>query len=105
MVQTNPSITTEDLLNLSREEKKTLLSIALALKYRKRAYVTFTEIYDEFKEIHGKASIKNLENNMQLLEDKGLIVVRGLKRIGLNVPTTKLIPFLEKLIERIKETY
>ena len=102
---TSPTITNEDLMNLNDTERNVLLAVALALKSKKEAYVSFTEVYSEFKEIYSKPNLEKLENNLQSLEDKGVIVVRGFKRIGLNVPTERLIPFLERLIERIKETY
>jgi len=103
--QLNPYITTEELLLLSDKEKLILLALAYQLRKSGEPYTSFTELYDEYKDVcevygHGY-NIRSFENHLQSLIDKGIIELKGVKRVGINVPTTRLIPFLERIIENL----
>ena len=107
----NPYITSEDLYTLSEAERLALLALAYILRRKSVAYASFTEIFDEFKlvqeEYLGKTKyrIKAFENAIQTMQDKGIIVFMGVKRLGINAPTDRLIPFLERIIESLSNQF
>jgi len=98
-----PGLTSEDLNLLDKVEMIGLLSVAYALKLKGETYVGFldiSKIYDETCKNYGlRPNIRTLENTIQKLYDLGFITVKGVKRIGVNMPLDKLIYFLEKKLE------
>ncbi len=106
--QLEPSLTSEDIMNLNRNEKIVLLSIAQVLKTKNLAYADLEDIYDMVKEnckFFGVRvlSRRSYNNSIQSLYGKGIIDLRGLK-IGIsNVPVEKLVTFLDYVINRLKQ--
>ncbi len=104
--ETHWSISTEELMNLPKNEKVVLLSIARALKNRRTAYVPLSKIREAYnivcEEYHLKRK-REIEEEVQDLCDRGIIDIKSLRKIGVNVETKKLVNFLENLINRLKK--
>lgn len=104
---TSPIITEEDILYLPDTGKIVLLSIARALRKKRNPYIRFDEIVDELEEVKKEFKIKSLAlkdvvKNVQDLEYRGIIEVKGLTEIGITrVPVEKLNNFLDMLIKRL----
>jgi len=100
------SITTEDLMSLTRDEIYILLATAIALKSKRNAYVSIEDIYDEYASLCEQYQIrlKNRRKFIEVLEslsNKGMIDIRSITKISINVPVEKLEKFLDALINRL----
>ena len=107
--QLEPSITSEDILTLNSNEKIVLLSVAQALKSSNSAYVDLEDVWEETRETYRyyrtrALSRRSFNEAIQMLYNKGIIGLKGLK-IGIsNVPIEKLSAFLDFIINRLKES-
>ena len=88
-------------------KRQVLLSIARALRKKRNPYIRFDEIVDELEEVKKEFKVKSLPlrdivKNVQDLEYRGIIEVKGLTEIGITrVPVEKLNNFLDMLIKRL----
>lgn len=101
----HPAITTDDILNLPDIEKYILLSVAKALKNRRTSYVSLKDVMNEYKAVceeHKIKPVKDLEEYIQDLYDRGIVDIKLLKIGILGIPTEDLIQYLDDLIERVK---
>ncbi|MCD6458036.1 MAG: hypothetical protein DRJ44_01505 [Thermoprotei archaeon] len=106
--QLEPHITSEDIMNLNSNEKILLLTVAEELKARKTAYVDLEDVWErhfEICEYYGfkKFSRREFNQTIQMLYNKGLLDLKGLKIGVSNVPVEKLVGFLDYIINRLKE--
>ncbi len=107
LAQLNPTITSEDLSSLSDHERLALLAVAYALRESKSPYVSFTDVAAHYKSICEERGVRRLglrtlEDVLQRLSDRGIVQVRGIKRIGIaEASLDRLIPMLDGLISRI----
>jgi cell division control protein 6 len=100
------AITSEDILSLPDKEKIVLLSVARILRNRRSPYISFKDIREDYgiilEEFQMKP-IRDLEDCVQDLLDRGIIDFKSITRIGITgVPTENLIKYLDNLIERVK---
>jgi len=103
--QLNPKITSEDLMNLSEEAKLVLLALARALKTKRTPYVKLREVREMCEIVCEEKShpyIRDFEEHLQDLADRGIVEIRSLTKIGIvGTPAEKLDAFLSSIIERL----
>lgn len=106
--QLEPSLTSEDIMNLNRNERIVLLSIAQTLKMNNISYADLEDVYAVLRDNCRYYKIKVLSrrsynNAVQSLYNKGIIDLKGLK-IGIsNVPVEKLVKFLDYIINMLRQ--
>jgi|GEM_PF-6744929 len=93
-------------MNLTRDEIYILLATAIALKSKRNAYVSIEDIYDEYASFceQYQTRLKNKRKFIEVLEllsNKGMIDIRSITKISINVPVEKLEKFLDALINRL----
>ncbi len=104
---TTPSITQEDIELLSPELKLALLSVTRALMMEKENYTSLDKIVKMQREICSEMGVKEMDLSefikaIQELDDRGLIDVKGVARIGISgAPLHNLDDFLTYLISRL----
>ena len=103
----SPYVSREDIINLTKSEKLALLALAYALKGSSEGYVSFTDVVEMYEDVCREfrvynCNIKKLERALQNLISKAIVVTSGL-RLTINVPTDKLIGFVENLIDQISQ--
>lgn len=104
---TSPSITQEDLTLLDTGLKIALLSVARALKADGEPYTSLDRIIEMQKEVCKEINVSEYELKdfirfLQELEDRGLIEVKGVAKIGISgAPVQNLNDFLTYLIKRL----
>jgi archaeal cell division control protein 6 len=95
--QTHPSVTTEEIEELSRNHIVSLIAVVRALKSRKRQYVELKDVRLYAMELAEQLGIKKLdvEDYLDDLKTRRLIEMRSLKEIGLHgASLTELEPVL-----------
>ncbi len=104
--QTAPSLTTEDLLELSDKEKIVLLAVARSLRSKERPYASLREIRENVNVVCEELGVKpigNVEEHLQDLVDRRIIDLKSLTQIGISgVPIEDLDRFLDALVKRIR---
>ncbi|MEM0123032.1 MAG: AAA family ATPase [Conexivisphaerales archaeon] len=104
---TSPFITREDLELLSPELKVVLLSVARALKIESEGYTSLDKIVEMHKEVCNTMHIREIElkefiKALQELDDRGLIDVKGVAKIGISgAPIHNLDDFLTYIMSRL----
>lgn len=104
---TSPSITQEDLTLLDVDLKITLLSVVRALKMDGEAYTSLDRIVEMQREVCSEINVsayelKDFIRYLQELDDRGLIDVKGVAKIGISgAPVHNLNDFLTYLIKRL----
>jgi len=104
---TSPSITQEDLTLLDIGLKIALLSVVRALKTDGEAYTSLDRIVEMQREVCREINasayeLKDFIRYMQELDDRGLIDVKGVAKIGISgAPVHNLNDFLTYLIKRL----
>ncbi|MCP8310637.1 MAG: AAA family ATPase [Candidatus Methylarchaceae archaeon HK01M] len=102
----HPSITDEDIINLSYKGKIVLLAIARALRSAKSPYVSLRDIRSMCSLVCEERKLKaidEIEEHVQDLADRDIVDIKSLMSIGISkVSTEDLERFLEGLIERIR---
>lgn len=97
----HPSISSETISSLSQTGKLILLGLARALKASKTPYISLKEAreyYNVVCEEYGVKPTTDFEGNLQDLIDTGLVDMKSLKSIGLNVSAESLDLFLKSVI-------
>jgi len=101
-----PSVTSEDVENLTVKGKVTLLSLVRALKMSSKPYVKLSDIAKASKlacEEFGVPPIDNLDEQLDDLSARGIVDVKSLTQIGISgVPAQQLTLFLEALMHRLE---
>ncbi len=104
---TSPSITQEDLTLLDIDLKIALLSVVRALKTDGETYTSLDRIVEMQREVCSEINarayeLKDFIRYMQELDDRGLIDVKGVAKIGISgAPVQNLNDFLTYLIKRL----
>ena len=100
--QIHPSLTTEEIEQLSRPHLLSLVALVRALKSRKKPYVELKEIRIQAEELAGKYGTKkfDVEDCLDDLRARRLVDVRSLREIGLQgASLSELEPFLMSKIK------
>ena len=103
--ETHPFITSEDILGISENGKLILLALTRALEANRTAYVSLREIREfyhlvcEEENVH---PVEEVEEEIQDLIDRGIVVMKSLTQFGITGVTAKdLDRFLTGLREKI----
>lgn len=101
--QTNPSITTEEIDQLSKNHLVSLIAVVRALKSKKKQYVELKDIRLHASEIAEQAGIKKMdvEDYLDDLKARRMIEMRSLKEIGLH--GASLAELEPALMARVKQ--
>jgi len=104
--ETYHPITSEDIQNLSVTEKHVLLGIVRSLKTEGSPYVSLNDIrtsVDMVCEEHNIRKMENIEDHVQSLNNKGIIEVKSLTKIGMSgLSAEDLSKYLDNLIEKVE---
>jgi len=104
--QLHHSITTEDILHLGDKGRLVLLSLARALRSSKAAYVGLREVRETCEllcEELNRPRVKDVEEQLQDLSDRGIVDIRSLTRVGISgVAVETLDRFLDGLVKRLE---
>jgi cell division control protein 6 len=101
--QIHPSITTEDMEELSKNQIFTLIALVRALRAKKKQYVELKEIRSYASELIEEFKLKKLdiEDYLHDLQVRKIIEIRSLKEIGIQgASLQELEPILHKQIKR-----
>jgi cell division control protein 6 len=84
--QIHPSITTEEVEELSKSQILTLMALVRALRIKKKQYVELKEIRLHMSELSEEFKLKKLEieDNLHDLQLRKIIEIRSLKEIGIH---------------------
>jgi cell division control protein 6 len=99
--QIHPSITTEEVEELSKSQIFTLMALVRALRIKKRQYVELKEIRLRMSELSEEFKLKKLdiEDSLYDLQLRKIIEIRSLKEIGIHgASLQELEPILQKQI-------
>jgi cell division control protein 6 len=100
--QIHPSITTEDMEELSKNQIFTLIALVRALRAKKKQYVELKEIRSYASELIEEFKLKKLdiEDHLHDLQVRKIIEIRSLKEIGIQgASLQELEPILHKQIK------
>ncbi len=106
LMQLEPTITSEDIVNLDDNEKIVLLSISYCLRRASEPYVSIDDVWEEYikviKELGWeKPSRRNFHRLIESIHFKGIIDFKGLN-VGISkIPVKKLSGFLSLIIDRL----
>ena len=107
--QIHPSITTEEMEELSKNQILTLMALVRALRIKKKQYVELKEIRSHALELIEEFKLKKLdiEDYLHDLQVRKIIEIRSLKEIGIQgASLQELEPMLHKQIKHdVKNDY
>jgi archaeal cell division control protein 6 len=101
--QIHPSITTEEVEELSKSQILTLMALVRALRIKKKQYVELKEIRLRMSELSEEFKLKkfDIEDSLHDLQLRKIIEIRSLKEIGIHgASLQELEPILQKQIRR-----
>ena len=101
--QIHPSITTEEVEELSKSQILTLMALVRALRIKKKQYVELKEIRLRMSELSEEFKLKKLdiEDSLHDLQLRKIVEIRSLKEIGIHgASLQELEPILQKQIRR-----
>jgi archaeal cell division control protein 6 len=101
--QINPSITTEEVEELSKSQIFTLMALVRALRIKKKQYVELKEIRLHMSELSEEFKLKKLdiEDSLHDLQLRKMIEIKSLKEIGIHgASLQELEPILQRQIKR-----
>lgn len=101
--ETNPTVTTEDILNLDETKKIVLLALVRVLKTSNHAYATLRDIRESYlivcEELNTKPMVR-FEEQVQDLVNRGIIEMKSLTEIGVSAGSVSDIErFLNNLLK------
>jgi cell division control protein 6 len=103
----NPTITSEDIMNLDRDGKLILLALVRGLKTSKSAYVSLRDLrkfYNIICEEYNIKPVEDFEEHVQDLIYRGIIDMKSLTEIGISGATlVDLERFLNNLLKQLEE--
>jgi len=104
--QTNPDITTQDILDLDETEKLVLLGLVRSLQSQKAPYVSLNDIREGYQVVCEEYELKptkEIEDSVQDLWDRGIVDMKSLTEFGISGVSTKdLENFLNGITERLR---
>jgi len=104
--QTHPTITTQDILDLDETEKLVLLGLARSLKSQNTPYVSLSNIREGYLvvcEEYEVKPVKQIEESVQDLCDRGIVDMKSLTEFGISGVSAKdLESFLNGITQRVR---
>ena len=105
--ETNPTITTEDILSLDDNSRLILLALIRTLQFKKSAYVglrDFRETYQIVCEEFNVKPVKEFEEYVQDLIYRGIIDMKSLTELGFSgASLIDIEKFLNSLMQRLRQ--
>jgi cell division control protein 6 len=102
--ETNPSITTEDILDLDENLRLTLLGLARILRFQKTSYARLRDILQSYKMACEEYNITPKDEIDEYIEDlaiRGLVDIESLTKIGISGGSAEDVErFLEQVMKR-----
>ncbi len=104
--ETNPTITSEDIINLEKNGRLVLLALARSLRASKSAYVGLREIRKTYEIACEELNVKSTEKFEEILQDlifRGIVEMKSLTELGISgASVIDLEKFLTNLMERLR---
>ncbi|MEM3173900.1 MAG: AAA family ATPase [Candidatus Bathyarchaeia archaeon] len=102
----NPTITTEDIMNLDRDGRLILLALVRGLKANRSAYIGLRDLkrfYNIVCEEYGVKPVEDFEEHVQDLIYRGIVDMKSLMEIGISGATlVDLERFLNNLLRQLE---
>jgi cell division control protein 6 len=104
--QTHPTITTQDIISLGGTEKLVLLGLVRSLKSENTPYISLSKIreaYEVICEEYKVKPVKEIEEPVQDLFDRGIVDMKSLTEFGVSGVSAKdLENFLSGITQRLR---
>jgi cell division control protein 6 len=104
--ETNPTITSEDIMNLNENGRLILLALVRSLRAEKSAYVGLREIRKSYELVCEELNVKRIERFEETIQDlayRGIIEMKSLTELGVTgASVIDLEKFLNNLTQRLK---
>jgi len=105
--ETNPTITTEDIISLNEDDKLILLALVRSLQSSESAYVGLRELRENYGVICEEFNVQpveTFEEHVQGLIYRGIVDMKSLTDLGISgASLVDLEKFLNNLIERLRQ--
>ncbi len=105
--ETNPTITSEDIMNLDENGRLVLLALVRSLRASRSAYVGLREIRKSYEVVCEEFKVKpseKFEENVQDLVYRGIIDMKSLTELGISgASLVDLEKFLNNLTQRLRQ--
>ncbi len=105
--ETNPTITSEDILNLDQNGRLVLLALVRSLRADKTAYVGLREVRKSYELACEELNVKPVERFEEIIQDlvfRGIIDMKSLTELGVTgASVIDLEKFLNNLTQRLGE--
>ncbi len=105
--ETNPTITSEDILNLDKNGRLVLLALVRSLRADKTAYVGLREVRKSYELACEELNVKPVERFEEIIQDlvfRGIIDMKSLTELGVTgASVIDLEKFLNNLTQRLGE--
>jgi cell division control protein 6 len=105
--ETNPTITSEDIMNLDENGRLILLSLVRSLRVNKSAYVGLRDIRESYGVVCEEFNVKPIgkfEEHLQDLVYRSIVDMKSLTELGISgASLTDLEKFLSNLIRRLRQ--
>lgn len=102
-----PTITSEDISELSKKLLYTLFAVAKTLKNLQIPYVHFNDIKSTYEVICEVNNVKPVRDLFEALDDlaaRGVITIKGFTKIGISgVTTNALLHYIDDVVKRIEK--
>ncbi|MEM3479379.1 MAG: AAA family ATPase [Candidatus Bathyarchaeia archaeon] len=102
----NPTITTEDIMNLDKDGRLILLALVRGLKANRSAYIGLRDLkrfYNIICEEYGVKPVEDFEEHVQDLIYRGIVDMKSLMEIGISGATlVDLERFLNNLLRQLE---
>jgi cell division control protein 6 len=104
--ETNPTITSEDIMNLNENGRLILLALVRSLRAEKSAYVGLREIRKSYELVCEELNVKPVERFEETVQDlvyRGIIEMKSLTELGVTgASVIDLEKFLNNLTKRLR---
>jgi cell division control protein 6 len=104
--ETNPTITSEDLINLDENGRLILLALVRSLRASKSTYVGLRDMRKSYDLVCEEFSIKPIEKFEEHIQDlvyRGIVDMKSLTKLGISsASVTDLESFLNNLTQRLR---
>ena len=105
--ETNPTITSEDIMNLDENGRLVLLSLVRSLRANKSAYVGLRDAHRSYEVVCEEFNVKpseRFEENLQDLVYRGIVEMKSLTELGISgASLTDLEKFVNNLMQRLRQ--
>jgi len=105
--ETNPTITSEDILSLDENGKLVLLALVRSLQVGKAAYVGLRDIRDSYELVCEEFNMKPVEKFEEEVQDliyRGIVDIKSLTQLGISgASLVDLERFLNTLMQRLRK--